>query len=446
MSTAPPNTTGNRQAEVLRRTGATLRLGVLACLLAIPQGARSAARDSAYQSAVDSIRAQEMFQTVDDLAGPKFEGREAGSAGGHAAGDYLVAQIRKLPLKPAGQQGYFQPFGRNCRNILALLTGSDPLLKSQMIVIGAHYDHLGHGRPRSNNPPGTIYPGADDNASGSSGVLAMARAFSGLPIAPRRSILFIFFDGEEKGLLGSKYWTANPTVPLGQVQFMLNLDMIGALRADRLLVFGTRTASGLRRVASLNNQDGGLTLDFSWLMKANADHYSFYDRGVPTIFLHTDLHERYHQPTDVAAKINRDGMVRVARFAFAVLYEMADGAMQPRFRPAAKVENEDAHFRLEAAEPFVPRPGDPPLRLGISWRTDDAEPGTAIVVHVAAGSAAATAGVKVRDRIYRVAGRDFVDDDAFLKLVRESPSPLELLIERDGRMRTLVLQLPSRAK
>ena len=384
-----------------------------------------------------------MGQTVDDLAGPKFEGREAGSTGGHAAGDYLVEQFRKLPLKPAGEkQGYFQPFGPGYRNILALLPGSDPALKDQTIVVGAHYDHLGHGRPRDNNPPGTIYPGADDNASGTSGVLQLARAFSRLPVAPRRSILFVCFDGEEKGLLGSKHWTANPTLPLSRVKFMLNLDMIGALRAERVLVFGSRTATGLRRMASQCNEDGGLTLDFSWLLTANADHYSFFDHGIPTLFLHTDLHERYHRPTDVAAKINRDGMARVGRLAFAVLYEMAEGPQQPRFRAVAKAENQDARRRLEAAEPVTRRPGDPPLRLGLAWRTDDAEPDTVIVSHVAAGSPAATAGLQVGDRIYRVGSRDFTDDATFVNLARTLPGPLELLIERDGRLRTVVLRFP----
>ena len=301
-----------------------------------------AAETNAYQAGRDSIVAQEMFQTVNDLASPKFEGREAGTTGGRAAGDYLVEQFRKLPLMPAGErQGYFQPFGYNYRNILALLPGSDPALKDQTIVVGAHYDHLGHGRPRDNNPPGTIYPGADDNASGTAGVLALARTFSSMPIAPRRSILFLCFDGEEKGLLGSKHWTAEPTLPLARVKFMLNLDMIGALRADRVLVFGTRTATGLRRMASMSNQDGGMTLDFSWLMQANADHYSFYERGIPTLFLHTDLHQRYHKPTDVAAKINREGMERVGRLAFAILYAMADDPASPRFRAAARAENEE---------------------------------------------------------------------------------------------------------
>ena len=216
-----------------RYTRPPCRSLLFVAFLSLAPSGLAAEKNAAYQAALDSIVAREMFQTVDDLASPKFEGREAGSRGGRAAGDYLVEQFRKLRLQPAGkQQGYFQPFGYNYRNILVLLPGSDPLLKDQTIVVGAHYDHLGHGRPRDNNPPGTIYPGADDNASGTSGVLELARAFSHMPHAPKRSILFICFDGEEKGLLGSKHWTAEPTVPLDRVEFMLNLDMIGALRPN----------------------------------------------------------------------------------------------------------------------------------------------------------------------------------------------------------------------
>jgi len=415
------------------------RSSLLVLFFSVSQSVLAVEKNSAYQAAIDSISAQDMFPIVDDLAGQRFEGREAGSTSGHAAGDYLVQQLRKLPLKPAGEkQDYFQSFGNNYRNILAILPGSDSLLKDQVIVVGAHYDHLGHG----GHSAGTIYPGADDNASGTSGVIELARAFSSLPVAPRRSILFICFDGEEKGLLGSRHWTASPTLPLTRVRFMLNLDMIGALRADRVLVFGSRTASGLRRITSVSNQTAvGLTLDFSWIMRADADHYSFYERGIPTLFLNTDLHERYHRPTDVAAKINRDGMMRVAQLAFAMLYEEAEAPLAPRFRPAARSENEDSHRRLEAAEPIVQRASDSPLRLGIAWRTDDAEPDTVIVSNVVAGSAAATAGLRVGDRIYRIGGRDFSDDTTFAGLARTLPGPLELLVERDGRLRTVVLHV-----
>ena len=418
----------------------------LALLLALASSVLAAEKNTAYQAALHSIVAEEMGRTVDELASPKFEGREAGTPAGHAAGDYLVEQFRKLPLRPAGAgQGYFQPFGNNYRNILALLPGSDPVLKEQVIVVGAHYDHLGRVRQRENSTLGTYYPGADDNASGTSGVVELARAFAAMPVAPRRSILFMCFDGEEKGLLGSKHWTADPTIPLARVKFMLNFDMIGALRAQRVLVFGSRTAAGLRRMASLSNQDGGLTLDFSWVLKGNADHYSFCERGIPVLFLHTDLHDRYHRPTDVAEKINRDGMAQVGRLALAIVYEMAESPAFPAWRAAARAENDDARRRLEAPEPVALGPGDPPMRLGIAWRTDDAEPGTAIVSHVAAASAAAKAGLQVGDRIYRVGGRDFTDDISFAHLCRTLPGPLELLVERDGRFRTVVLRFPGEA-
>ena len=421
----------------------TRRLLLVALLLArgFLSFASAANQRAGYQAALESIVAAEMGQTVDDLAGPKFQGREAGSTGGHAAGDYLVEQLRKLPLQPAGdKKDYFQPFGKDYRNILALLPGSDTKEKDQIIVVGAHYDHLGHGRPHSGLPEGTIYPGADDNASGSAGVLQLARAFSLLPVAPKRSILFVLFDGEEKGLLGSRHWTLNPTLPLDRIKFMLNMDMIGNLRAERVLVFGTRTAAGLRRFTCDRNQECGLTLDFSWLMKANADHYSFYSHGIPTLFLHTDLHERYHKPTDVPSTINREGMMRVGRLAFSILDEMADGSMQPHFRSLAKSENDEGRKSMEASDPPQTLPGDPPLRLGIAWHDDEAEPGTLIVCHVARESAAAKAGVSVGDRIYRIGGRDFADDAAFTQFARTLPGPLELLIERDGRYRTVVLK------
>jgi hypothetical protein len=414
-------------------------------LLLISVRLQAAGKNTAYRAALESITAQDMGQTVDDLASQKFEGREAGSPGGRAAGDYLVEQFRKLPLKPAGdKQLYFQPFGNNYRNILTLLPGSDALLKDQVIVVGAHYDHLGRSRA-SGKSAGTYYPGADDNASGTSGVLELARAFSSMPVAPKRSVLFVCFDGEEKGLLGSRHWTTSPTLLIDRVKFMLNLDMIGALRADRVIVFGSRTAPGLRRLASTNNQEGNLTLDFSWIMTGNADHFSFCYHGIPNLFLHTDVHERYHRATDVAAKINCEGLMRVSRLAFAIVYEIAEAPQTPRFRATARAENETARRRLEAAEPIARQADGPPMRLGIAWRTDDAEPDTVIVSHVAAGSAAAAAGLQVGDRIYQVGGHDFSNDGIFAQLARSLPGPLELLVERDGRLRTVVLHFPSEA-
>ncbi len=194
--------------------------------------------------------------------------------GGRAAGDYLAEQYARLHVPGAAADGgYFQPFAPNFRNVLAILQGSDPQLRDQVIVVGAHYDHIGYGgHGLSLGPYGYIHPGADDNASGTSAVLELAKAFTILSSPPKRSILFAAWDAEEKGLLGSKHWVAHPTVPLEHVAAALNLDMIGRLRDEHLIVFGVRSGYGWRRLISGQNDDSGLRLDFSWSLKPNADY------------------------------------------------------------------------------------------------------------------------------------------------------------------------------
>ncbi len=179
-----------------------------------------------------------------------------------------------------------------------MLEGSDPDLKRDCILVGAHYDHVGYGtRRNSRGPWGYIHNGADDNASGVSGVLELAQAVTLLDSPPKRSILFALWDGEEKGLLGSKHWAAHPTVPLQDVVMAFNVDMIGRLRGNSVHVFGTRTARGLRRWASEANQLTDLLIDFSWELKANSDQFSFVERRIPTLMLHTGLHDEWHRPS-----------------------------------------------------------------------------------------------------------------------------------------------------
>ncbi|MGA2619463.1 MAG: M20/M25/M40 family metallo-hydrolase [Thermoguttaceae bacterium] len=409
--------------------------------------ALAADRSSALQAALESITPEALGRSVRDLAGPKFEGREAGSVGGRAAGDYLAAELAAIHLQgAAAEHGFFQPLPPGLRNVLGALPGSDPVLKDYVLVIGAHYDHLGHGVAGSRmSPPGAIYPGADDNASGSAGVLQVARALAQLPRPPKRSVLLAFWDGEEKGMLGSKYWTDHPTRPLDHVAAMLNLDMIGTLRDNRLTVFGSRTGYGFRRLLCEENQPDGLLLDFSWPMIPNADHYSFFQHGIPVLFLHTGLHERYHRPSDTADKVDAAGMMRVARLALLVTCELADRPGAARFRATARTDNDEGRRRLAQADPSPVRPGDPPLRLGIAWRLDEAEPGTIVVSHVVTGSPAASAGLQVGDRVYQIGGRDFPDDTAFARLAKELPGPIELLVERDGRLRVVMIRLEAAA-
>src|SRR5262245_44029632 len=228
------------------------RLPVFAAVVAVFAGpALCAAADRvAAKAAVASITKDELKTYVDVLADDTFEGRETGSRGGRAAGNYVLKAFEKLGLKPAGEEGtYLQSFGSASRNILGLVEGSDPQLKNQFIVIGAHYDHVGYGRANNSYGPwGYIHNGADDNASGVAGLLEIADALKRLQEPPRRSILLACWDGEEAGLLGSRHWISRPTVALVRVAAALNLDMIGRMQNGKLEVLGSRTASGLRRL------------------------------------------------------------------------------------------------------------------------------------------------------------------------------------------------------
>ena len=263
---------------------------------------------SAERAAFDSITADELGEHVAVLADDVYEGRLAGSRGGHAAGQYLVQQLREYNLKPAGTDGgYFQPFDDGDRNILVLWPGSDPLLRDEVIVVGAHYDHVGTGtRGHVFGPKGPIYNGADDNASGVSVLLEVIEALATTPLETRRSILFAFWDGEEMGLLGSQYWLNEPTVPLERVPLAVNLDMVGRLRDQRLLLLASRTGYGLRQICS-GLAEEPLWLDFSWQLEANGDHWNFLEHKIPVAMLHTGLHDDYHRPTDDVEKINRAG-------------------------------------------------------------------------------------------------------------------------------------------
>ncbi len=484
--------------------------------------AQGAERNAALTAALNSIVADQLQMHVDVLADDAMEGREAGTAGGRAAADYLIERLNQLGLAGAGNQdGYDQSFGSGYRNVLALLKGRDPELATETVIVCAHYDHIGRGsRKTSLGTIGEIHNGADDNASGASAILELAEAFCCLPEAPRRSVLFAFWDAEEKGLLGSKHWASAPTVPREDLVAAINIDMIGRLRDNQITLFGSRTGEGFRRLVSTNNGPSDLQIDFCRTLQANADHYPFVQRDIPVLFAHTGVHDQYHRETDDANLIDSLGMERIVRMLFGVAYDLAERPDRARFRTACRREvasepspsapeigaipqrfgvawdpqqagkdgikltsvrpgsaadtagirpgdrvlelaghaihtGEDlAGAVLSAVNPVhavvQPREGDEsreviiqlegnPLRLGVTWEVDEAEPGTVVLKQVFSGSAAARAGLRAGDRVYRVAGRDFSDDKQFAQWVTTLPGPLELLVEREGRLVHIVV-------
>ncbi len=491
------------------------------CCLAIC--VQAAEKNAAYRAALESINSTDLSGYVERLADVKMEGREAGTRGGRAAGAYLAEQFAKLNLRPAGTgDGFEQPFPPNYRNILGLIPGDDPQLKDEVIVVCAHYDHVGYGnRGNSYGPYGKIHPGADDNASGTSALLELAKAFGFLPGPPKRSILVAAWDAEEKGLLGSRYWVSHPTMPPAKIIACIDLDMIGRLRNDRLYVYGFRSGCGWRRLLSRQNDELGLQLDFSWEFKPDADYYPFYEKAVPVLLFHTGLHENYHRPSDTADLISGEGMGRVVRLLFGAVYELAESDERIAYRKEARRETPQTEkfiasqialpanrlgvtldvkpaaeggvnlLRVTANSPAAKaglKPGDriircagrevhldddligavmtiespviltlqrkgeekiaeisveltgQPLRLGITWRVDEAEPGTIILTHVVPGSPAARAGLQAGDRIYQIAGQDFADETAFLEILKTQTDPLELLVDRNGKLHTVVIQ------
>jgi hypothetical protein len=489
-------------------------------ILAPAQGADRAA----LATAAASITNDELKTYIDVLADDTLEGRETGSRGGRAASNYIFKAFERLGAAPAGDGGtYFQSFNAASRNVVAIVEGSDPRLKDQAIVIGAHYDHVGYGTARNSyGPTGYIHNGADDNASGVAGLLEVLDAVKHLPTPPRRSIVFACWDAEEGGLHGSRQWVSKPTVPLSQVVLDINIDMIGRMKNGRLEILGSRTAPGLRRLVSEANGEGPTTILFDWKLKPDSDHWPFYERRVPFLFFHTGLHGDYHRPSDDAHLINHEGLAATTRVIFQLVMQVADADSVPAFRDASRNESTSSPaaleqpistqpprfglpFRIEPGSPprffvtalnsgspaersgikpgdqllefnghpindesqlrlellaahgettfLVKRPGNDtplllkvipagdPIRVGVTWRLDDGEPGTAIVNQVIYGSAAQTAGLKVGDRIYSVAHRPFKTQDEFVALLTHATSPLEMLVERDGRLHSAVLQL-----
>ncbi len=344
--------------------------------------------------ALQSVTALELQQHVETLADDTFEGREAGSRGGRAAAHYLQAQLAEH-FEPAGPNGQFQqPFGAGYQNLLALLPGRDPQLRNQYLLVGAHYDHVGYGtRRNSRGPTGYIHNGADDNASGTSGLLELADAL--LLDPPRHSVLFAFWDAEEKGLLGSDHFVAHPTIPLEQIRLVVNLDMIGRLHGP-LEVGGTRTMAGLREIVTEANRSIRLPIRFPWKIEPNSDHETFRQAGIPVLMFHTGLHEDYHRPSDDADKINVDGLQAITRLALRTIWAADRPGVLAPFRAASRKES-------SAEQQQYHRPSPPPApRLGIRWQMDaTAKPGL-IVTHVVRESAAWQAGLMQGDRILAI--------------------------------------------
>jgi hypothetical protein len=226
-------------------------------------------------------------------------------------------------------------------NVVAILPGSDPALRNEYVVLSAHMDGLGVGEAVNGD---SIYNGADDDASGTSGLLEVAQAMAQLGVRPRRSIVFLHVSGEEKGLLGSEWYSDHPTVPLAQIVANVNVDMIGRNAADSVVVIGKdySTLGDLANRLDQAHPELNLTLsDDIWPEQRfffRSDHFNFARKEVPSIFFFSGVHADYHRPSDEVETIDTDKATRISRMVFYLVYEIANDPQRPRWDPEGLAE------------------------------------------------------------------------------------------------------------
>jgi len=372
-------------------------------------------------------------------------------------------------------------------NVIGVLPGSDPKLKDEAIVIGAHYDHLGRGGDGSLAArEGDIHHGADDNASGTAALLEVARRLSsGQVQKPRRTIVFIAFSGEEEGLLGSNYYVNHAVFPLANSIAMINMDMIGRLQDSKLIIGGVGTAPEWRamiqtqnsaeamRTAALNetyvpdsdenrykvNTKGAegapivvsangtpivgvkfprvspvfatpFTLTLNEDGFGPSDHSSFYGKQIPVLFFWTGTHNDYHKPSDTADKINYEGEARIVMFVERIVRDIDQSDKRPTYTFAKSDPQQRTGFRVYLGT--IPNYADSNDGLKLDGVRD--------------GSPAAKAGLKAGDTVVKLAGRDIknVYDYPYALGEMKGGQEYEVVVMRDGQRLTMKITPESR--
>jgi Zn-dependent M28 family amino/carboxypeptidase len=286
----------------------------------------------AQPSSAERLRADIALLSSDALAG-----RRAGEPGGDSAAAFIVRRFVEIGLQPLGTEPLLQrlhaespdlvragyPRGVNADNVIAFLAGTDAALSGEYVVIGAHYDHLGRSPAGSLDPAArnAIRRGADDNASGTAAILELARRLRATPT--RRPVIVVAFTGEELGLLGSRWFITHPPVALRTVVAMVNFDMVGRPRENRVIVQGVSTAAEFPAILARTRGDS-MSVTLVSEGGGSTDQRPFLEQGIPVLHFFTGLHEDYHRATDDMSKIDIDGELRVLAIAERTIRAIAD--------------------------------------------------------------------------------------------------------------------------
>ncbi|HEY4306278.1 MAG TPA: M20/M25/M40 family metallo-hydrolase [Gemmatimonadaceae bacterium] len=380
---------------------------------------------------------------IEYLASPALAGRMTGTPGNDSAAGYLARRYASMGVHPLFP-GYLQHFDARppahngavtalpTQNVMGVIRGSDPALRNQYIVVGAHFDHLGANTTFAADPraPG-LRLGADDNASGTAAVLELARLIARTPT--KRSIIFANFSGEEEGTLGSMYMVEHMPVPVDSVDAMLNFDMVGRLKNDRLIVFGVATSPELPGIVQQANVPVKLNVAAQGDGDGPSDHASFYLKNMPVLHFFTDSHEDYHKVGDTPDKINAAGEARVVALAENVLRAIADRPSRLTFVRApttAKAMSSQGSNVYLGSIPDMSGSDIPGMRLS----------------GVSAGSPAEVGGLKAGDVIVAFDGKSVKDlyeySDALYG--HQPGDEVEIVVLRNGQRLTMHVKLGKR--
>ncbi len=394
------------------------------------------------------ITSSDVAVHINYLASDELQGREAGTEFEAEAANYIADHFRDFGLEPRGQnQTYFHEFTINtailnnphasnddssagekrlARNVVGYLPGRSNT--DEVIIIGAHYDHLGYGDFGSlyRGEEKKIHNGADDNASGTAGVLELAQYYA--ENRPQTNMLFIAFSGEEMGLLGSQAYVEEPTVKLENALAMINMDMVGRMANDKMMVFGIGTAMDWEKILTTANTDS-LEIDLVKDGTGASDHTSFYYKNIPVLHYFTDTHADYHRPSDDAEYINVDGEVKLLNHLTRVI-EYLDTIDQEQLA-------------------FQEAPGEQRRRVTMDGPTLGVLPDYGFdgegfrITGVTEGRAASNAGIKGGDVIVGINGVDIKDIYGYMESLNtlKKGEVSKVTVMRDGERMTFDVQL-----
>jgi hypothetical protein len=304
-------------------------------------------REYTLEEAVASINEEDLKKDLYYLASQELEGRMSGKKGNIVAADYIKKKyesfgldtmydkfsIRRMNPGPNNETG--DDF---TQNIYAWIEGSDPVLKNEIVVVGAHMDHIGYGPSMSRSGGGKVHPGADDNASGTVALMQIAKAFSMLKGKVKRTVVFQSYSAEEMGLIGARHYCDNPSFPKDNPSIrshvaMINMDMVGYLGKGMYFAGFHEGNSSVDLRAYINELNGKYSFarQITSQGSGGSDHACFYNKRVPVAFMHTGGHPHYHTPTDTPDRINYEGIEKVAKYTFELAHKVANAPVRVSF-------------------------------------------------------------------------------------------------------------------